>query len=169
MEQRPVCQCSVLLTKEEFTAFREENWRAEHSLAALIGGGALLLLGAGGWLASGQLALSPLLTGSMAALGLLWIAQDRILRPLLVRSRAAAAFDRQPEWSGSAQYVFYPDRVQLRTARETGEIPLSALTAWRESKTMLALFFGRELTVLLPRRLLTPQEQNDLIEVLRAL
>lgn len=172
MEGREFARCSVLITRAEFVACRlMQQRRMNGGRAAAERIGALLLIvgGVAGIVLGGQRGLSPWLTGGVLALGVMWLLLQAVFWPMLLRARAAGEYEQYPENRQAEQFVFYEDGVQVHTSREEGVVPWSALTGWLDDETFLVLYFGRELTIVLPRRVLDATQEQALIAQLRAL
>lgn len=88
---------------------------------------------------------------------------------MLLRAQAARIYEEQPEVRQATQYLFYQDAVEIHSSRENGKIPLQCLTEWTQSESFLALYFGREITVVLPKRVLQREQIQQLTEVLQAI
>lgn len=85
---------------------------------------------------------------------------------MLEKARAVAAFEEKEELRSSAIYTITPTEITVRGARLNGTLPLSGITERLETPDLFALAFGRELQVILPKRLVGEDECRRIRELL---
>ena len=164
MEEKELFRCNVLITKEEYIEFyRLQQLENTESTATLLYVFAAVCVMAGVVLGT------KLLGAGAVALGVLCFCLAAFLRPMLFRMQAAGLYEDQPQLRQSSRYVFYEDAVQIETARESGRLPLQNLTRWAKTERFLELTFSRQITLVLPLRLLTQQQIQILTDRLKAL
>lgn len=172
MEKPVLLSLSVLVTREEYVAFslhREQRHRRGQLPLSFIFGVVLCAAGACGVFFGRGLSLSVGSAACLFALGLFFGGYDSLIAPFFVKTAAAAAFDRRSDLGMASVYRFTSDAVQVENARLTGTLPLAAMTSWTQDVDLIALYFGRELTVLIPRRLLTDEQTGTLTALLQAI
>lgn len=164
MQEKELFRCNVLITEEEYIEFyRAQQMEHTEATASLLYVFAALCVAA-------SVILGLKVSGAgMLALGVLCFCVAAFLRPMLFRLRAAKLYEEQPTLRQSARYIFYNDAVQVETAREKGLLPLQHLTRWAKTEHFLELTFSREMTLVLPLRLLTAQQLQSLTDTLQAL
>lgn len=164
MQEKELFRCNVLITKEEYIEFyRIQRLEQTEATASLLYLCAAICVAAGVVLGLGVLGAGAV------ALGVLCFCAAAFLRPMLFRLQAAKLYEDQPQLRQSARYTFFADAVQVETAREKGTLPLTCLTRWSQTEQFLELTFSREMTLVLPLRLLTAQQTQALTDRLKAL
>lgn len=162
MEVQPI-SVSVLLTEADYMPYIEQLRREQRSRYRNVlrfGGGALLLIGAVGLLLSERRTAAFML--AVAALGLLILLYDSVLAPILDRTAALTAFHERDSLRMSSLYTFEQDHVRVRTAFAEGTLPYTQLTACTETEGLFAFAFGREMRLLIPKRLLSETDKMGL-------
>lgn len=91
-------------------------------------------------------------------LGLLLTIYDLLLSPQLARLNAMAQFEQQETLRQAVAVTFDTESLSVETARVSGTLPYSLLTAATETPTLFVFTFGAELTLRVPRRLLNEQQ-----------
>lgn len=99
-----------------------------------------------------------LLTGVAVALF------DNVMAPMLSRMVASARFDRtrQEAW----HLTFTEEEIIVQSARVNGRFPYSLLTCTEETVHYFSFVFGAELSLCVPRRVLTPRQVEALQRLL---
>lgn len=172
MAEQEIFRCNVLITKEEHTAFylQQQQLLTKVTDRVLIGVGLLwLFLGLSGLFFGSRMDLPPSLSGGALAIGVLCLLFCTVIRPMMLRAKAARIYENEAEIRQTAEYRFTRDTVSIHTSRQVGVIPLREMTAWMQGEQFLVLYFGREVTVVLPMRVMTAQQTKQLIEILQAL
>lgn len=172
MAEQEILHCNVLITKEEYTAFflQQQQSVTKSTDRVLITVGLIgLFLGALGSFFGKQVGLPTSLIGGVLAGGVLCLLFCTVVRPMTVRAKAMRIYEDQPEIRQTAAYVFTEDAVQVRTSRQNGTVSLKNLTAWIQEDRFLVLYFGRELTILLPTRVMMDPQIRQLTDKLKSL
>lgn len=170
MEKPVLLSLSVLITREEYVAFslhREQRRRRGQLPLSFVFGVVLCAAGACGVFFGRDISLSVGSAVCLFVVGLFFGGYDSLIAPFFMKA-AAAAFDRSSDLGMAGVYRFTSDAVQVENARLTGTIPLAAMTSWTQDEDLIALYFGRELSVWIPRRLLTDEQTDTLLALLQA-
>lgn len=145
---------SILLTREEYAAAAAATTRRDGLLTA-----AGALLAAMGVLCRTFFDGFPLAAAwSLLLLGLLLAVSEWVLIPSLTRLNAAARYEQQEMLRQSVTATFSEEAVTVETARVSGTLPFSQLTATVETPALFQFTFGAELTLRVPHRLLTEEQ-----------
>ena len=167
MENPPSIPVSVLVTREEYMAFTAQTQRLarRRGLQLTTGCGAVLIvLGLAGIFFGSRISLSVAAAACMLLLGIFLACYDGLIAPVLDRAAAAREFDERDDLRMATTYVFTEKTVQVRNGCLEGEIPLSLLTRWTTTDALFSLAFGGELSLFIPKRLLTAQQAAQLEE-----
>ncbi|MBQ9414168.1 MAG: hypothetical protein IJU16_03470 [Clostridia bacterium] len=147
---------SVRCTKDEYMRFcarRRVRWPLT-VCGLLLGaaGGVVLLLGA-----------ARMMTATVFFLGgaivLLW---DTVLLPAVRKGDAGRRYDRSRSLPAAITLTFSDTVVTVDSTEWQGTLPLDAVTEVIETPEMLGLRFGAEWTALIPRRVLTDEQADDI-------
>ena len=141
-----VLSLCVLITREDYLQYAAQLRREQRRghLPFITGGGAVLVfLG----LAAGMLLVGAFLIG-----------YDGLFAPLLDKGAAAREFDEKPELGMAGTYRFTPDGVEIRNGRIEGTLPRAQVTSAAETQSLFSIAFGREVRILIPKRLLGEEE-----------
>ncbi len=139
---------SVLLTKDEYCS------SAAHRLPSLGWGipvGLFLMVcGVTVWI----LQMGVAVTWSFLIIGVTAALFDSMILPVLMRGVAGSRYDhaRQSAW----HLTFTAESVTVKNGRIEGTFPYTLLTASEETVHYFNLDFGAELSLCVPRRVLTP-------------
>ncbi len=150
-------ELSVLCTREEYMRF----------YAACAPRTTGLLMAAGVTAAAGLL-LFLLQAAEKQAAGLLILTAvllalfGGVVLPFYRKGEAARRYDESDSLSMAVSVVIEGDALTLHSAHIDGVLPLCAVTKTVRTGEMLALLFGREVTVLLPLRALSEQEAREI-------
>ncbi len=149
---------SVLLRKDEYCSHMA--YRLSVFAWGLPIGLLLMLCGVTVWLLNLGIAVTMafLLTGVALALF------DNVIAPVLSRIVAGARFDRtrQEAW----YLTFTEEAVTVQNGRLNGTFPYSLITRKEETVHYFSFDFGAELSLCVPRRVLTPQQVEALQRLL---
>lgn len=148
---------SVLMTRDEYMTFVADSQRQmrRERLPLTKGGGAVLtVLGLAGLFFGRYVSLSPAAALCLLLVGVFLLCYDELLAPLFDRAAAAREYEEKQDLRMAYQYVFTADWVQIQNARVQGVLPLTLMTAWHQTQTLICLSFGREVRLLLPKRAL---------------
>ena len=154
MEESPI-SVSVLLTEEDYMPYVEQlrrEQRGGYRGFFRIVGGVLLAVGAAGLFFGAQRTAALMLTVMM--LGFLVLLYDTVLAPVIDRTAALTAFRERDSLRMSSLYTFEREGVRVRTAFAEGTLPYTQLTECTETDGLFAFTFGREMRLLIPKRLL---------------
>ena len=86
-----------------------------------------------------------------------------VILPFYRKGEAARRYDESDSLSMAVSVVIEGDSLTLHGAHIDGTLPLCAVTKTVRTPEMLALLFGREVTVLLPLRAMSEQEARELV------
>ena len=121
----------------------------------ITGGGAVLVfLGLAGLFFGSAISLAPSVAAGMLLVGAFLIGYDGLFAPLLDKGAAAREFDEKPELGMAGTYRFTPDGVEIRNGRIEGTLPRAQVTSAAETQSLFSIAFGREVRILIPKRLL---------------
>ncbi|MGN0171359.1 MAG: hypothetical protein ACI39E_01085 [Acutalibacteraceae bacterium] len=148
---------SVLCTREEYIRFcgasaPKATGFAVAAAVTAVTGLLLLLLKT----ADTQTAVTVLLAAVLLALF------GGVILPFYRKGEAARRYDESDSFSTAVSVVIEGDSLTLHGAHIDGTLPLCAVTKTVRTSEMLALQFGREVTVLLPLRAMSEQEAREL-------
>ena len=128
-------------------------------LPFITGGGAVLVfLGLAGLFFGSAISLAPSVAAGMLLVGAFLIGYDGLFAPLLDKGAAAREFDEKPELGMAGTYRFTPDGVEIRNGRIEGTLPRAQVTSAAETQSLFSIAFGREVRILIPKRLLGEEE-----------
>lgn len=104
-----------------------------------------------------SLALCMLFAGVLLLLATpLWL-------PLYRKGEAARQYDTSDTLKDAVSLTITGTTLTVKNACVEGTVPLAAMTECQQTPAMLALVFGRELTVCIPKRALSETEWSDLL------
>lgn len=161
---------SVLVTREEYCeAVAHKKRKARRHIAPVINvaGGTLIVLGIAGLFFGGYISLSPSAAICLILLGIFTVCYDGIFAPILDKAAAAREYREKQDLHFATTYEFKETSVYINNSGLYGEIPLSILTGSSETPTLFIMDIGRELSILIPKRLLTEQQQHELWNLLQ--
>ena len=149
---------SLLLTRDEYVA--EQVARVPRMTALTPLGGLIALGGA----AAGRFwHLPPLGMWGCVILGAMLAAYDCLFSPMLRRAAAIARYEQQESLRQTVYLTVTDGAVRVTAPRFSGPLPPS-LTVLSETAELLVLTLGGELTLRLPKRQLSPEQQACLRE-----
>jgi hypothetical protein len=161
MDESTQISLSVLVTKEEYceaAAMKKRKLRA-HFAPMLIGAGVIfVLLGITGIFFGSSISLSIPAAACLVILGIALVCFDGLIAPILDKAAAAREFVEKEDLHFATTYVFKDDRVKIQNGRIQGDLPLSLLTRWSETSALFTMEIGRELSMAIPKRLLSTEE-----------
>lgn len=165
--ENPWLDVTVLLTREEHIRLSQQLSRREGlsirtALGAMMIALGLLTLGLGE-----NLSLPSWVCAALAFGGLALILWELIAVPTLTVMNEIRKYDENPETIPATRIAFDETAVLTENARVQAELPMTAMTAWRDTGEFIVLFFGKEARVTLPRRALTPKQAEELCRYLR--
>ena len=131
---------SVLVTREEYSeaAAQRSLHRGRGRGMAVTGAGcALVVAGLAGVFFGGRISLSPVVAACVVLVGLILAGYRRVFAPLL-------------------------DRAEVKNGRVEAALPLSLITEWLETPTLISFSFGREVRFAIPKRLLSEEQTAEL-------
>lgn len=153
---------SVRCTREEYIAFCASRHKTSVWTTVI---GIVLLAAAGvGIVMSRAMGQWELL---LVFAGVLMLLMSPMILPMIRRGEAGRRYDASDALRDAVSVVITDDTLTVHTACQEGCVPLSLLTQVQQSKDMLALVFGRELTVCLPKRAMTDDEWQALTTLLQ--
>ena len=152
---------SVKLTREEYMDFcvktrRQTRWPAI--------AGVLLVIGAVGayFLENSTASLNWLLL----LLGLIGLTAEPLWLPLWEKGAAGRRYDASDWLRQAATATLDTETLTVHTACHDGVLPLALVTQVHRCPDMMALEFGNECAVYIPRRALTDEEWRRVCEQL---
>lgn len=156
---------SVLITRRIIWNTRRSF--AGNSVGAIClfspGGGAVLgVLGLVGLFFGEAVSLAPSVAMGLLLVGIFLIGYDGFFAPFLDRGAAAREFDEKPELSLAGTYRFTGTGVEIRNGSIEGTLPRGQMTSAAETESLFSLSFGREVRILIPKRLLGEEETRRL-------
>lgn len=165
MDDEKTVALSVLITREEYIRNSARERRlARHHAPAVTGAGAVLsVIGLAGLFFGSLIGLGAGASVCVVALGLFLIGYDGIFAPVIDRGAAAREYDEREELRMATAYVFTADQVRVENGRVKGNLPLSLVTSFARTPEQISFRFGRELSFVIPARLLS-EEQAAFIE-----
>ena len=149
---------TVLITRQEYAAFAAAAVKKRGVSPSFIAGVLWLLVGfalvlmeqaAAAWL------------GCMVA-GAVLCLWDGVIAPQVAASLAAREYDSVYGGRMAQTLVFSEASVRVSTPRAEGVLPLAAVSRVVVSKTGVQLDFGRELSLFIPERSVTPAQLQAL-------
>ena len=152
---------SVLITREDYLEYAAQLRREQRRghLPFLTGGGAVLgVLGLVGLFFGEAVSLAPSVAMGLLLVGIFLIGYDGFFAPFLDRGAAAREFDEKPELSLAGTYRFTGTGVEIRNGSIEGTLPRGQMTSAAETESLFSLSFGREVRILIPKRLLGEEE-----------
>lgn len=152
---------SVRCTREEYMQFyaaceRGPKWTAAVGAAALALAVLLCVVDA-------MIHQHTLMLGLIGVILLIW---TPLILPTVRKGAAGRRYDASDSLKGALSLVISEDTLTVRSACQEGTVPLSALTQVLQTPQMIALVFGKELTVCIPVRAMDEDEWYDLHAVL---
>jgi len=170
MEQMDKFTISVLVTKDEYSGahvFERHKIRSRYSPFLTISGIALVVLGIAGLFYGRLIMLSPAAAGCLVLLGIFLGLYDGVIAPILDRGAASRDYLAREELQFATTYVFSNNSVNVSNGRVQGEIPVSHVTKWIETPALFKMDVGRELSVIIPKRLLSEGQIQTLRSILK--
>lgn len=152
-----VLSLSILITREDYMQYAAQLRREQRRghLPFITGGGALLgILGLAGLFFGSAISLAPSVAAGMLLVGIFLIGYDGLFAPLLDKGAAAREFDEKPELGMAGTYRFTPEGVEIRNGHIEGTLPRTQVTGATETESLFSIAFGREVRILIPKRLL---------------
>lgn len=159
--QWPSVSLSVLLIKEDYiryTAQLRRQMRQGHVPLLTCCGAVLCVLGLAGVFFGSYISLTMAPALGLVLAGAFLLCYDGLFAPMLDRASAAREFEEKPELRMAGTYVFTPDEVEIRTSGLEGRVPLKLATHWSETPSLFSVSFGREIQIILPKRLLKEED-----------
>ncbi|HCA29046.1 MAG TPA: hypothetical protein DEP23_05505 [Ruminococcaceae bacterium] len=169
-KQTSTIYLSVLVTKEEYSeaeALKKQKLRSH--VAPLLNGAAavFIILGMAGIFFGRYISLSVPAAACFIVLGILFACYDGLIAPVFDKGAAAREFIEKEDLHFATTYVFEDDRVKIQNGRLKGDIPLSMLTRWSETPGLYIMEIGRELSMAIPKRLMSAEVQESLRNMLK--
>lgn len=161
---------SALVTREEYSDAAAQQKRQQRRPLArffLVVGAVLVVFGLGGLFFGSYIRLAPSAALCSLLLGLFLVLYDGVVAPLIDKGAAAREYDQREDLRFAAVYTFDSETVTLRNGRITGTVPLSLFTGWSETPALFILEAGMELTVAVPKRMMTEEQCAALLQLLR--
>ena len=156
---------SVLVTREEYSeaAAQRSLHRGRGRGMAVTGAGcALVVAGLAGVFFGGRISLSPVVAACVVLVGLILAGYRRVFAPLLDRAEAAREYDEKDDLHYATVFRFSGDTVEVKNGRVEAALPLSLITEWLETPTLISFSFGREFRFAIPKRLLSEEQTAEL-------
>lgn len=152
---------SVRCTREEYMAFCVEQ---SPKLPWLTGMGIVWLI-----LAALSIVMDSGITSGGALLllvGVLCMMMSPLILPMVRKGEAGRRYDASDSLSQAVSLVIDEKTLTVRSAALEGTLPLDTMNDTVVTSGMIALVFGKELTVCIPRRALSDEEQQTLLQIL---
>ena len=148
---------SVKLTRNEYMDFcaktrRKSVWSAVLGMFMLVGTAAVYVI------EGYMLPLAWLL----AAVGLFLLSAETVWLSLREKGEAGRRYDASDTLSGAVTVTLDDTTVTVKTACMEGCVPLAWMTEKKKTADMLALVFGEELCVYIPRRAISAAQWEEL-------
>ena len=162
---------SVLITREEYMAFTvqmQKKLRGQRPRLMEACGAVLIAAGIAGLFFGNLISLVPSAAVCLLLLGLFMACYNGLLAPILDKAAAAREYDEKEDIRLANTYEFSETEVEIRNGRMEGKLPLQLATRFIETTDLISLSFGRECHVVVPKRLLTTQQRETLLELLKA-
>lgn len=170
MEKEPLVTLSVLVTREEYSkAFAELRRKERNRLAPMItiSGAILMILGIAGSFFGSRISLSFSAAFCLILLGIFLVCYDGFFAPLFDSAEAAREYDEKEDLQFATTYSFMDDSVIVNNGRISGELPLGYITRWNETPALIAFSYGREFSFAIPKRLLSAEQIQLLLKLLK--
>ena len=164
MEQKALTY-TVLLTRDEYIAFRvrqKKQDRKERLPLLTFAGAVGFLAGAAGLFFGDLIQMTAGTSLCLLLLGLFCFVYDGMIAPLLDGGAAAKEYDGKEELRMATTFVFEGDRVTVDNGRVKGNLPLRLVTRWDVLAGQFSFAFGRELSFVIPARLLDESQTAEL-------
>ncbi len=152
---------SVRCTREEYMTFCAKRHKPTH--LPLIAGAVLLCGAAGSYILQQQATQTGLL---LLLLGLIGVTLEGLWLPLFRKGEAGRRYDASDTLRQAVSIELTDETLLVRTAVKEGNLPLSLVTAVEETDAMMAVLFGKECTIYIPKRVLREDEYALLREAL---
>lgn len=168
MEQEGIA-LSVLVTREEYSKAFAELQRKERSHVApavTAAGAVLFFLGMAGAVFGRLISLSFSAAFCLILLGIFLVCYDGFFAPFFDSAAAAREYDEKEDLHFVTTYRFTDDAVEVSNGRAKGRLPLNLITKWSETPALILFAYGRELSFSVPKRLLTPEQIEALLQLL---
>lgn len=165
----PRLSLSVLVTREEYSQAFSQQQRKEHSHRGLlftITGAVLIILGLAGAFFGSYISLTLSSSFCLILPGVFMVCYDGFFAPLLDGAVAAREFDEKEDLHFATSYEFYDDKVSINNGRVEGTLPLSQITRWSETSALYTIAYGREISMAIPKRLMSAEQSGVLRELL---
>ncbi len=104
-----------------------------------------------------------LLLGLIGVTLMMW---SPLILPTVRKGAAGRRYDASDALKGALTVEIGEETLKIRSACQEGTVPLSALTAVERTEHVIALVFGKELTVCIPIRSMDEDEWYDIHAVL---
>lgn len=154
-------QLSVRCTREEYMQFCAASQKGpKWTMAA---GAAAVAVAVLFCMVDQMIHSHTLLLGLIGATLMMW---SPLILPTVRKGAAGRRYDASDALKGAIAVEISEDTLNFRSACQEGCVPLSALTAVTVTEQMIALVFGKELTVCIPVRSMNEDEWYDLHAVL---
>lgn len=152
---------SVRCTREEYMQFcaatcRKPLWTTVMGAVSAAAGVAMYLL-------QGNTHYTAVL---LLAVGVVLCMMSPLILPMIKKGEAGRRYDASDALKGAVMLTVQDESLTVRTACQEGTVSLTALTAVKQSADMIALCFGNELTICVPKRSLSDDERSALLSQL---
>lgn len=171
MENEARVALSVLVTREEYMAFTvqlQKKLRSQRPRLTEACGAVLIAAGIAGIFFGHLISLVPSASVCLLLMGAFLACFNGLLAPILDRAAAAREYDEKEDIRLANVYTFSDTAVDIRNGRIEGTLPLKLATRVIETADLISLSFGRECHVVVPKRLLTTQQRETLLGILKA-
>lgn len=168
MEQLTEFTISVLVTRDEYSsahAFERHKIRSRYAPALIVSGIILVVLGIAGLFYGRLIMLSAPAAGCLVVLGIFLGLYDGVIAPILDKGTAVRNYIAKEDLQFATTYVFSKESIKVSNGRVQGEIPVSLITSWIETPALFKMDVGRELSMIIPKRML----DEGKIQVLRGI
>ncbi len=162
---------SVLVTREEYCeAVAHEKKKSRRHIVPLFNviSAVLIILGFAGLFFGENILMSPPAALCLVLSGLIAACYDGVFAPVFDKAAAAREFNEKPDLHYATTYTFKDDLIVIKNEWVQGQILISQLTRWSETPTLFIMVVGRDLSISIPKRLLTPEQQNKLRNTLNS-
>lgn len=156
---------SVLVTREEYCeAVVNEKKKARHHILPVfnVASAILIVLGFAGLFYGKNVSLSPAAAFCLILSGLVAACYDGVIAPVFDSAAAAREFNEKPDLHYATTYIFKDDFISIKNQWVQGKVLISQLTRWSETPALFIMAVGRELSISIPKRLLTSDQQKKL-------
>jgi len=154
-------QLSARCTREEYMEYCVHRHKKQPLL--LVAGAIFIGLAAISYAFQQQMTQTGWL---LVLLGMICATLDGLWLPMFRKGEAARRYDASDTLQQAIRLTCEETMWTVQTADHEGTLPLSLVTAVEQTEAMLAILFGAELTVLIPKRAL---EEDELAFLLRTL